>query len=121
MTVSGLGRLCALDTETFGRWGTDRLWIAPALAREHSRELPLWLRRDVLPRLLSRWLSLLAVAIQRRVSHACLRAAGADVAGAISETGRTCQHSRRQLASLAVFVALLSWFGLRDVPEPLLH
>ena len=84
--TSGLGRFCALDAETSGQWGTDPLWILPALARERTRGLPRWARRRIQLQLLSRWWSLLSVEIQRRMSHACLRASGADVEGAIGET-----------------------------------
>ena len=85
---SGLGRLCALDTEVYGRWGTDPLWILPALARERCLDLPRWVRRGAQHRLLNRWWSLLSVSVQRRIAHQCLRSYGSDIDGAVGEPVR---------------------------------
>ena len=82
---SGLGCLCALDTEVYGRWGTDPLWLIPALARERSRGLPVRIRRGTQMRLQTRWWAILAVGVQRLVAHACLRTYGADITNGIGE------------------------------------
>ena len=85
VTNSGLGRLCALDAKTYGQWGTDPCWIVPALARERVRGLPALVRRGLRLRLEHRWWTLLAVALQRRVAHACMMTVGEDLAGDIGE------------------------------------
>lgn len=53
---SGGARLCALDCETYGRWGVDPLWIVPALARERACGLPPPTRRGIQYRLQLRFL-----------------------------------------------------------------
>jgi hypothetical protein len=82
---SGLGRLCALDVETYGRWGADPRWLIPALARERARGLPVQVRRGLQIRMQSRWWGLLSVAVQRCVAHACMRNTGADLGADIGE------------------------------------
>ena len=52
---SGLGRLCCLGIEVFGRWNEDPLQIVSALARERTRCLPIRVRRGVELALLQRW------------------------------------------------------------------
>ena len=82
---SGLGRLCCLSAEVYGRWGADPLWLVPALAREKARGLPSHIRRGMQLVMETRWWSLLAVAVQRQVAHAVLREHGADLDGALLE------------------------------------
>ena len=85
VTSSGLGCLCALDAEVYGRWRTNPLWIVLSLARERARGLPRRIRRGVRLRLESRWWGILSIGVQRLVAHACLRRHGVDLGNAIGE------------------------------------
>ena len=85
VSTSGVARLCALDVETFGRWGADPLWIVPALARERTRGLPTAVRAGTRARLSHRWWSLLSAAVQRQVAAECMRTAGADLGVDVGE------------------------------------
>ena len=79
---SGLGRLCCLGAETYGRWGEDPRWLVPALARERARGLPERVRLGAQAALQRRWWGVLAVAMQRSVARCVLRDAGGDIAEA---------------------------------------
>ena len=75
---SGLGRLCCLGVEVFGRWSEDPLQIVSALARERTRCLPIRVRRGVELALLQRWWGLLGVSVQRLVAITASRDSGED-------------------------------------------
>ena len=79
---SGLGRLCCLGVEVYGRWSADSLWAVQQMARERSRGQPARVRRGVQAALLRRWWGLLGVAVQRAVAHCALRAGGVDLTDA---------------------------------------
>ena len=83
--ASGVARLCALDVETYGRWGVDPVWIVTALVRERTRGLPDAVRASTRSRLSYRWWSLLSVAVQRQVAAQCMRTAGADLSVDVGE------------------------------------
>ena len=76
---NGLGRLCALDVDTYSRWGANPRWLIPALARRRAKGLPAQVLRGHKIRMQSRRWGLLSVAVQRCVAHACMRNAGADL------------------------------------------
>ena len=76
---SGLGRLCCLSVETYGRWGADCLRIVKAMAKERARGLPARVRRGTHLKLLHRWWSVLGMAAQRMVVQAVVRTQGADL------------------------------------------
>ena len=76
---SGLGRLCCLGVEVFGRWSEDPLQIVSALARERTRCLPIRIRRGVELALLQRWWGLLGVSVQRLVAITASRDSGEDL------------------------------------------
>ena len=73
---AGLGRLCCLGVEVYGRWSSDSLWAVRQMARERSRGLPAGMRRGVQAALLRRWWGLLSIAVQRVVAACVLRPAG---------------------------------------------
>ena len=85
VTSSGLGRLCCLSSEVFGRWGSDPIDLVPALARERSRGLPRRIRRGVILALQHRWWGILGIAMQRAVAHAATRDVGEDLNDALLE------------------------------------
>jgi len=76
---SGLGRLCCLSVETYGRWGADCLRTVKAMAKERTRGLPRRVRRGTELKLLHRWWSILGMATQRMVVQAIARTSGADL------------------------------------------
>jgi hypothetical protein len=79
VNASGLGRLCCLSVETYGRWGADCIRTVKAMAREKARGLPVRVRRGVELKLLHRWWSLLGIATQQLVAQTVLRQEGADL------------------------------------------
>ena len=76
---SGLGALLSLGAEVFGRMSEQAVTLLPELARERSRGLHPRLRRSTALGLLRRWSGLLAIALQRGVSHIVAHDAGADL------------------------------------------
>ena len=82
---SGLGRLCCLSNEVFGRWGEDPIEIIPALAREKSRGLPRRIRRGVQLALQNRWWGIVGIAVQRAVVIAATRDVGEDLFDSLLE------------------------------------
>jgi hypothetical protein len=82
---SGVARLCALDAETYGRWGADPCWLVPALARERVRGLPRASRPSLQSRLHTRWWAILSIALQRCVARACLLETGSDLGADLGE------------------------------------
>ena len=76
---SGLGRLCCLSVEVFGRWGDDCIELVPALARERVRGLPARVRRGAELALRRRWWGLLGLAVQHAVIQAVTRDEGEDL------------------------------------------
>lgn len=77
--MAGLGRLCCLGAEVFGRWSEDPLWLVPALASEPVRGLPEHMHPTALSALLRRWWGILSVAVQRSVARGDLREKGAEL------------------------------------------
>ena len=77
--ASGLGRLCCLGVEVFGRWGRDPLDLIPKLARERARGLPERVKIGAQMALQHRWWSLLGMAVQRGVVQAATRDIGEDL------------------------------------------
>ena len=76
---SGLGVLYSLGAEVFGRWSTQAVALLPELARERSRGMHPRLRRSTALGLLHRWSGILAIGLQRGVSHIVAHDFGADL------------------------------------------
>ena len=76
---SGLGALYGLGAEVFGRWSSQSVALLPELARERCRGLHPRLRRSTALGLLHRWSGILAVGLQRGVSHIVANDFGADL------------------------------------------
>ena len=76
---TGLGHLCCLGAEVFGRWSDDPIDIMPKLVRAKCRGLPQSVRVSLQAALSRRWWGLVGVAVQREVARAILRRAGSDL------------------------------------------
>ena len=76
---SGLGVLYSLGAEVFGGWSEQAVAFLPELARERSRGMHPRLRRRTALALLHRWSDILAVGLQRGVSHIVAHDFGADL------------------------------------------
>ena len=76
---SGLGALYCLSHEVYGRMGRQCVDLLPKLAREKARCVHPRLRRGTALAYLSRWTSLLGVALQKAVAASVLRSEGADL------------------------------------------
>ena len=76
---SGLGALYCLGSEVFGRWSRQCVQLIPELARERSRYVHIRLRKSTALSLQRRWAGILAVGLQRAVSHIVAHSSGADL------------------------------------------
>ena len=76
---SGLGALYCLGAEVYGRLSTQAVTLLPELARERCRGLNPRIRRGTAQGLLHRWSGIVAVGLQRAVSHIVARDTGADL------------------------------------------
>ena len=85
IAASGLGRLCCLGVEVFGRWSSDPVDLIPKLARERARGLPERVRVGTRLALQHRWWSLLGTALQRAVVQAATRDVGEDLTDELLE------------------------------------
>ena len=74
---TGLGHLCCLGAEVFGRGGDDPIDIMPVRAK--CRGLPQSGRVSLQASLSRRWWGLVGVAVQREVARAILRRAGSGL------------------------------------------
>ena len=83
--ASGMGRLCCLGVEVYGRWSADPLELIGRMARARTEGLPNGVGRTVQAALSRRWWGLLGVSVQRAVAQSVLRTAGADLAGCALE------------------------------------
>ena len=94
VAAQGLGRLCCLSVEVYGRWGADPLDIVPAMARARAEGLPLldWLGNRRADEAASRALK------PRAVSDA--------VARARSETLRALETAQAVIASINAVIVL---------------
>ena len=79
VTASGVGVLYCLGAEVFGRWSAQAVALLPELARERSRGMHPRLRRSTALGLLHRWAGILAIGLQRGVSHIVAHDFGADL------------------------------------------
>ena len=79
VTETGLGHLCCLGSETYGRWGSDALDVVTRMVAERCRGLPSSVRLGLQVALSRRWWGILSVAVQREVARAILRGTGADL------------------------------------------
>ena len=71
--TSGLGILLCLGAETYGIWGSEALWLVPALACERARHLhPRIRKKGIALASLHRWWGILGIALQNAVAHAIL-------------------------------------------------
>ena len=77
VTESGLGRLCCLGVEPYGRWSTDALDIVPAMAYARAEGLNSRIRTGTAQALQHRWWGILGVAAQRALARCVLLVAGA--------------------------------------------
>ena len=75
-----------LGHEVYGRWHEPCTILLVDLARERSRGLPARLRKGLCLKFLSRWSSLIAVALQRAVVDAVLHGTGGDIASKLVES-----------------------------------
>ena len=71
--------------EVYGRWHEPCTKVLIDLARERSRGLPPSVRKGLCLKFISRWSSLIAVALQRSVADAALRNTGEDIATTLLE------------------------------------
>ena len=82
---SGLGALFCLGHEVYGRWHVKCVELLIQLAREHSRGLPVRLRKGLFISYVKRWSSLIGVAIQKAVADNILNSAGVDLSSSMLE------------------------------------
>ena len=95
VNTSGLGALCSLGAEVYGRLSQQSVELLPALARERSRGMHPRLRRSTALGLLQRWSGIISVGLQRAVAHIVAHDTGADLV-------RTYLEPFVELADLAV-------------------
>ena len=76
---TGLGALCSLGAEVYGRWSRQAVTLLPELARESARGLHPRLRRSTALGLLHRWSGILAMGLQRGVARIVASDFGADL------------------------------------------
>jgi len=77
--TSGLGALYCLGAEVYGRWGEPCVKLLPELARERARRLHPRIRKSTALALQHRWAGVLAVGLQKAVSHIVVGSPGADL------------------------------------------
>lgn len=83
--LSGLGALYCLGHEVYGRWHVECVELLIKLAREHSRGLPVRLRKGLYLSYLKRWSNLIGVAIKKAFADNILNSAGAEISSSMLE------------------------------------